>query len=234
MPAICVTPPADEPISIDEARLHIKEIVPGDLIDAQIMRAVKAGRRLCENDTRRALMPQTWKVTMDHFPHPSLNSIAWYGPPWGGSGPWSGLPWEGPGPLSTARSDCHTGYELWLPYPPLISVDSIAYVDENGAAQTMALPDAIQIDDVSIPARLAPAYGTTWPTTRRQQNAVSVTFTCGYADAAHVPETAKSWILLQLGALYQMREAELIAYRETPIVPKFVDRLLDDLRVRVY
>ena len=47
------------------------------------------------------------------------------------------------------------------------------------------------------PARIKPAYGLVWPSTRSDKyNAVTVTFTCGYGAAAAVPTTIKQAILM--------------------------------------
>lgn len=65
-----------------------------------------------------------------------------------------------------------------LPLPPLRSVISIAYVDAAGADQTLAEAAYTVIDGPL--ARVWPAYGASWPATRRQPRAVSITFEAGW------------------------------------------------------
>jgi uncharacterized phiE125 gp8 family phage protein len=66
---------------------------------------------------------------------------------------------------------------VWLPRPPLVSITSVSYVDETGATQTWAATTGYQLSQPSRAesayAQLAPAYGTSIPTTRYQFDAVT-------------------------------------------------------------
>jgi uncharacterized phiE125 gp8 family phage protein len=96
---------------------------------------------------------------------------------------------------------------ITLPLPPLQTVDSITYVDADGATQTLA-PAAYLVDSSREPGRIVPAYGQCWPRTRCQPNAVSVTFTAGYgALPTDVPETTRQAIKLLAGHYYENRES---------------------------
>ena len=111
-----------------------------------------------------------------------------------------------------------------LPRPPVISITSVTYVDEDGVSQTMASGD-YYLDDAQAPAWLLPVYDTEWPGTRAEANAVKVRYVAGYADC---PELIRAWILLRVGTLYASREAD----SDKPAQPSpFVDRLLDRYRV---
>ena len=94
-----------------------------------------------------------------------------------------------------------------IPRLPLLSIDSITYIDEDGTEQTMASSPA---DYIVIPsgefrrARVTPLYGATWPATRAQKNAVTVTFQCGCEDNT-VPETLLVGIGLMVGEMYKTR-----------------------------
>jgi len=87
------------------------------------------------------------------------------------------------------------------------SITSIAYIDENGASQTLSA-SVYQSDLNSVPGRIKPAYGESWPDTRvGDYSAVTVTFVAGYgATAASVPNTIKQAILLLVGQWYENRE----------------------------
>jgi len=95
-----------------------------------------------------------------------------------------------------------------LPGPPLIEVDSLAYVDDDGDSQTLAGSPA---EYAVIPsgrvakAKVTPLYGETWPSTRVQEDAVTVTFECGYEDATAIPERYITGICLMVGELYKQR-----------------------------
>ncbi|QEX18499.1 hypothetical protein FRZ44_38060 [Hypericibacter terrae] len=94
-----------------------------------------------------------------------------------------------------------------LPRPPLISVDSVKYVDADGTLQTLD-PALYQVDANSTPARLAPAYGQVWPCARCELGAVRIEYKAGYGTTADkVRPTLVSAVKLQLGHLYENREA---------------------------
>jgi uncharacterized phiE125 gp8 family phage protein len=93
-----------------------------------------------------------------------------------------------------------------LPLPPLASVESITYTDTDGATQTLSAADYL-VNPFGLIGEVSLAYGKSWPETRAQAMAVQVVFTCGYADAASVPQAIKAAILLLIGHLDQNREA---------------------------
>lgn len=118
----------------------------------------------------------------------------------------------------------HCGFTL----PPLNSVTSITYVDTDGTTQTLAA-NQYQVDAVSIPARIVPAYAVVWPTTREQLNAVTIRFSAGYTT---VPACIKNWMLMRIKTLWDQRD-QLTKQLGMPVFePAFVDSLLDPERVR--
>ena len=114
---------------------------------------------------------------------------------------------------------------------PVQAVVSVSYVDLDGAEQTLA-PSAYHLtaDDFDF-ARLTPVHGTQWPQVRGDVDGVTVTYIAGYADAASVPESIKAWIKLQVGSMYENREAETMAARVVPNRLVFVDALLARYKV---
>lgn len=94
---------------------------------------------------------------------------------------------------------------LYVPLPRLVSVTSISYVDTDGVTQTWNSTNYL-VDAKSEPARITPAYGVSWPTTRGQVNAVTMRFVAGYGAAVDVPQTIKQAMLLIIGHLYEHRE----------------------------
>lgn len=187
-----ITAPTTEPITLEQAKAHLRVEVSDD--DALISALIAAAREAVESKTQRSLMLQTWELALDAFP------------------------------------GCQDQYGIRLPKAPLSAVTSVAYVDSDGAPQTMAEAD-YQLDDHSEPARILPAYGTTWPATRDQANAVVVQYEAGYADAAAVPAQIKAWMLLRIGMLYENRES--VAGGTLTELP-FVDRMLDAYKVWGY
>jgi uncharacterized phiE125 gp8 family phage protein len=84
---------------------------------------------------------------------------------------------------------CHNG-RVDLPLPPLQDVVSVTYTDHAGDQQTLAT-DGYQVVGVGSPylGWIATAYAATWPAVRCQDEAVTITFRCGYgSDWNAVPE----------------------------------------------
>lgn len=97
--------------------------------------------------------------------------------------------------------------EIVLPRPPLIAVSSITYVDSAGATQTVD-SSVYQLDSFNRPGRVLLAYNQSWPSTRAQNQAVTITWTAGYGtDGTSVPENLKNGLKLLCGAFYAMRES---------------------------
>lgn len=61
------TAPTVEPITLSEAKLHLK--LDSDTTDDTLITAlITAAREACENFTGRAFVNQTWEATFDEFP----------------------------------------------------------------------------------------------------------------------------------------------------------------------
>lgn len=100
-----------------------------------------------------------------------------------------------------------------LHQPPAISVSSIQYTDTAGATQTWSSGWSLDAD--RIPGVVFLDYGESFPTTRTQRNAITVTYTAGYGTtAADVPTAAKSAIKLLVKQRYDEPEsgAEPVGY----------------------
>jgi uncharacterized phiE125 gp8 family phage protein len=115
--------------------------------------------------------------------------------------------------------------QIDLLMPPVMSVESVKYIDSAGVLQTLAAP-AYYADLVSEPGRLVPAFGQKWPATQDRPNAVEVEYTAGHPASA-IPKPIKQWILLALGDMYANRERSA----DKPAVPQnLADALLDTYR----
>jgi len=114
--------------------------------------------------------------------------------------------------------------------PPLQTVSAITYVDIDGVTQTLAA-DQYVVDSVSRPARIEPAYGVVWPSTREQMNAVKIRFVAGYGTADDVPACIKNWMLVRIKTLWDQRDQLVKQLGMPTFEPAFVDGLLDPERV---
>lgn len=61
-----ITPPATEPVSLVEAKAHLR--VTGSDEDTLITALIAASREAAEHELGRALISQTWEKTLDMFP----------------------------------------------------------------------------------------------------------------------------------------------------------------------
>lgn len=175
-------------VDLASAKAHLRVDVADD--DTLITALIGAATQAAEQITGRALMAQTWELTLDAFPS-----------------------------------------ALELTRVPVQSITSLTYVNSAGTATVLsntlyALDNA---DDFGW-AYVVPVYAGAWPVTRDEINAVKLRYVAGYPDAASVPESIKAWIKLQVGAMYENRESEVIE-KGAAITLGFADRLLDRYRV---
>ena len=98
-----------------------------------------------------------------------------------------------------------------LPLPPLVSVESINYVNANGVltlwANTKYTVDA-PAGEHAERGSVTLAYGEIWPVTQDIANAVTVEFIAGYGAAAAVPQGIKQALLLMIGQWYDNPAAQ--------------------------
>ncbi len=117
-----------------------------------------------------------------------------------------------------------------LPYPPLVSVTAVQYVDDSGTTHTLAT-SAYTVDAESEPGRVVPAYGTVWPSARGHVNDVSVTYVAGKA-AASIPASVKQAMLLLIGHWYEHRESVVVGTSNSTL-EMAVESLLWSERIEV-
>ncbi|BCJ86456.1 head-tail connector protein [Effusibacillus dendaii] len=99
--------------------------------------------------------------------------------------------------------DAFPDLPLKLPKPPLQSVVSVKYTDQNGVESVFA-PSNYLVDPVSEPGRLAFAYGKSWPSVTLQPvNAVKIQFVAGYGAAAAVPQAVKTAMMLYIAHRFE-------------------------------
>lgn len=115
------------------------------------------------------------------------------------------------------------GGAIRLPFPPLIEVEGVYYIDPDGETQTLD-PGAYQWDARQEPGLVMPAPGYSWPATRRMPGAVWIRYRAGYPNGV-IPGGVRVAILLMVGHWFANREAVTIgsAPHEVPLA---VDRLL--------
>lgn len=108
---------------------------------------------------------------------------------------------------------------------PLVSVESLKYIDSAGDQQTLSSA-LYQIDLVSEPGRIMPAYGQIWPTIRPVLNAVELNYTAGYGAGGDVPDPFKQAVQLLVGFYYWNRDGRGAQYVSFAKIPDAVFALL--------
>ena len=112
----------------------------------------------------------------------------------------------------------YDGQSILIPDSPVVAISSITYVDTNGDTQTWASSE-YNVDIVSLPSRLETAYNVSYPSTRAQHNAVTITYTAGYDVTAGIslaPGAIGHAIKLMLGSMYEVRENDCPAQLYSP------------------
>lgn len=112
-----------------------------------------------------------------------------------------------------------------IPIYPVKSIDSITYVDQDGATQALTDFDA---DTKGNPAYITPLSGESFPQTKDQFNAVTVTFVAGFET---IPQDLLGAIYLLVGHWYENREAVNVGNIVTQM-PLAAERILSKYAVR--
>ncbi len=163
-----LTAPATEPVTLAEAKAHARVEVSDD--NDLIEDLITGARELVEQETRRALITQTWTLTLD----------AWPGSP---RDDW----WDGTreGPITLMETD-----EVEIRKAPFLAISSVKTIEED-ATQTTWSSDNYYTATRHGFGRLIKRSGIVWPsivTPVRQAGGILITFTAGYgATAASVP-----------------------------------------------
>lgn len=180
-----VSGPAIEPVTLQEMKQHLREYASMTEMDGTITSLITAAREWAEQFTGRALIDQTWRLTVERTGSlaPAIIANASV------TGQWQ-----------TARAN-----EIQLRRAPILSVESIVSIDAAGEEVTIA-PDSYSLRlAASKYPKVVALNGAKWG-----QEYLQVTFRAGYADraaspvqdAAVVPERYKQAIKLWVQANY--------------------------------
>lgn len=112
--------------------------------------------------------------------------------------------------------------------PNLLSVESVIYIDVDGSPQTLD-PAKYHIDTASIVGQIVPLEA--WPAVKANHpQPITVNFTCGYGDAAAVPDGIKQCMRMLIGHWYRNREAVVVGVSAGSL-DYAVDALLNPYRI---
>lgn len=121
--------------------------------------------------------------------------------------------------------------EIRIPLPPLQSVTSITYTDEDGAEQTFSSSSYV-VDTNSEPGRVLLKSSESWPSATLQPgNSIKIRFVAGYGVAADLDTRIRHAMLLMIGHYYRNREDSVDTRRNNVLaIPQNSEWLLWPLR----
>jgi len=95
--------------------------------------------------------------------------------------------------------------KIALHKPPFVQLESVSYFDADGQSFDVDASD-LSVSSIREPATVSLRYGFSAPQLARQDEAIIVRYTAGYAPG-QVPRMIVQWMLLAIGAMYENREA---------------------------
>lgn len=111
-----------------------------------------------------------------------------------------------------------------LPVVPVVSVDSIQYVDPEGIAQELT---EFYLNTDKLKATLHPAYGSAFPAVKPGYESVTITYTVGLGQ---IPDPIQHAIKLLVGHWYANRET-VVTGTITAELPLAYDSLIQPYKV---
>jgi hypothetical protein len=163
---VIVTPPPVEPVTIEEAFVHLRLDDPteGNLDTAAVQAQIVSAREQCEQITRRAFVQQTLRLTRG----PARRNSERRGWDWfiGGG--------------------CMAWGDIELLRPPFIEMVSLKYFDDANTQQTIAPADYFVTSDLVPKLRFVSGFST--PSIYLRDDAVQIEYIAGYAPVPADPD----------------------------------------------
>lgn len=193
--AVLTDPPTDPVVTLSDAKKALGISLTDTSQDPAITAAIDAASDALDPAAGgwlgRALRPQSWELQLRSF---GLQHRYFQ--------------------VNPRQAQAAPAHAILLPYPPLLSVDSVKYIDVNGADQTLLLGTDYRVmgmGQVYGKAYIAPLYGLSWPVPRIDDASVRVRFTCGYdEDVAIMPSSLRSAVILGARALLSISTRDML------------------------
>jgi uncharacterized phiE125 gp8 family phage protein len=115
---------------------------------------------------------------------------------------------------------------------PVTSITSIAYLDTDGASQTLATT-VYQLETANVKQFVRLKYNQLWPSLRGDINGITVTFVAGYATVLAVPSRVKQAVLFLVNHWFVSRDTVSIG-TISPEISLTYDALINGLGRRTY
>ncbi len=178
-----VTAPTTEPVTLNEVKAWAK--IDGDYDDPLLATLITAAREYAEKYMRRALVTQSWKLTID-LPRSTLNDVL-------GDG-WYDVP--------VSMLNDPLPRRIYLPYEPLQSITSVTTYDDTNTG-TVYSPSNYFADTAN--SRLVLNEAAVWPTAMRPCASIEIVYQCGYGVSSTVPQAIKNGIKMHVQTMYDSR-----------------------------
>ncbi len=179
-----VTAPTVEPVTLAEAKAWARIDDPND--DIQITALITAARMAAEEHLRRALITQTYKLTLDLLGNGLYNQL--------GEGTYDI-------PLTALYGAMPPHVEL--PKGPIQSITSVITYALDNSSSTYD-PSNYYLDNTG--ERLVLSFGKIWPVNLRPIHAAEISYVAGYGSAAYnVPQPIRNGIMIHVASLYEQR-----------------------------
>jgi hypothetical protein len=202
MNLIVVTSPSVEPVTLaqvyDHLRLTPTDSPPTHPHDDLLTRHIASARGDAERITKRAFVQQTLRLYAPGFPFNAGQQ--YYGVVQGSSGFY--------GQQTAGRTRNLRNGAIELLRPPLVSVESVKYYDEDNVLQTVTASDYYTTNDLVPQLRFIDGYAP--PYVYSRPDAFQVNYIAGYPAAdspptdytTNIPAEIKNAILLGVELLY--------------------------------
>ena len=200
------TQPTIEPISIEEAKEHLR--LDDDIDDIPVLTYVKAARLWAEKYTGRFFITRTVQQFLDSSAS-TLDPL-----------------YEGMRSGILARP---YGNYIELSASPTITVTSVNYYNDSDTQSTWATSN-YYVDNVSDLGRIYLRDTGTFPTDLRAANGLEINYTAGYGSArSDVPSDIKLAMLQYMTFAYEHRGEQ--EGGTPPMMPKILNTLLSPYKI---
>lgn len=178
-----ITPTTAEPVTLQEAKSHLRIDFTDD--DSYILGLISAARGYAEGIQKRSIGVQTLELNLDEFPVTSSRTYGYF----------YGYGMGKAGIYGSGAIQLHSG--------PVQSVVSVKYTQSDGSAVTM-----VEGTDYLLNSRDQVVPVSTWPVVNLiSADAIKIQYTAGYNIC---PPATKQAILLMVGHFYENREAVVV------------------------
>jgi uncharacterized phiE125 gp8 family phage protein len=200
------TEPTIEPISIEEAKEHLR--LDDDIDDIPVLTFIKAARLWAEQYTGRAFITRTVQQYLD-----STASV---------------LDPLFEGMRTGVETRAYSNY-IELAASPAISVTSINYYNDSDTQSTWATSN-YYVDTVNDIGRVYLRDGGTFPTDLRAANGLEINYTAGYGtNRSDIPSDIRLAMLQYMTFAYEHRGEQ--EGSSPPMLPKILNTLLSKYKI---